>query len=108
MAADHRRACSTTRRPHAPDASAAGPAAVRRCAAVQRDCACVCVCFCVVVFFVFVFVLLFVFVFVFVLLCFLCLFFLAKILRDPGSNQGPPDLQSGALPTELSRKDRFC
>ena len=33
-------------------------------------------------------------------------FFSGKNLRDPGSNQGPPDLQSGALPTELSRKNR--
>jgi hypothetical protein len=24
--------------------------------------------------------------------------------RDPGSNQGPSDLQSDALPTELSRR----
>ena len=31
-------------------------------------------------------------------------FFCGQKLRDPGSNQGPPDLQSGALPTELSRK----
>jgi hypothetical protein len=27
----------------------------------------------------------------------------AKLCRDPGSNQGPLDLQSNALPTELSR-----
>ena len=27
----------------------------------------------------------------------------AKECRDPGSNWGPPDLQSDALPTELSR-----
>jgi hypothetical protein len=26
-----------------------------------------------------------------------------KRRRDPGSNRGPPDLQSSALPTELSR-----
>ncbi len=26
-----------------------------------------------------------------------------KICRDPGSNRGPLDLQSNALPTELSR-----
>ena len=26
-----------------------------------------------------------------------------KWCRDPGSNRGPPDLQSDALPTELSR-----
>jgi hypothetical protein len=26
-----------------------------------------------------------------------------KICRDPGSNRGPSDLQSNALPTELSR-----
>ena len=26
--------------------------------------------------------------------------------RDPGSNRGPPDLQSDALPTELSRRIR--
>ena len=26
-----------------------------------------------------------------------------KVCRDPGSNQGPSDLQSDALPTELSR-----
>ena len=25
--------------------------------------------------------------------------------RDPGSNRGPLDLQSNALPTELSRQD---
>ena len=25
--------------------------------------------------------------------------------RDPGSNQGPSDLQSDALPTELSRRN---
>ena len=43
------------------------------------------------------------------LLCYIYLFFSSpgKNLRDPGSNQGPPDLQSGALPTELSRKYRF-
>ena len=28
-----------------------------------------------------------------------------KICRDQGSNQGPSDLQSDALPTELSRLD---
>ncbi len=28
---------------------------------------------------------------------------LKKICRDPGSNRGPLDLQSNALPTELSR-----
>ena len=28
-------------------------------------------------------------------------------LLDRGSNQGPTDLQSGALPTELSRNIRF-
>ena len=27
-----------------------------------------------------------------------------KTCRDPGSNQGPSDLQSDALPTELSRR----
>jgi hypothetical protein len=27
-----------------------------------------------------------------------------KICRDPGSNRGPLDLQSNALPTELSRR----
>ena len=32
----------------------------------------------------------------------LCRFFFA-ICRDPGSNRGPSDLQSDALPTELSR-----
>ena len=26
--------------------------------------------------------------------------------RDPGSNRGPLDLQSNALPTELSRHDK--
>ena len=26
--------------------------------------------------------------------------------RDPGSNRGPLDLQSNALPTELSRQDK--
>ena len=26
-----------------------------------------------------------------------------KQCRDPGSNRGPPDLQSDALPTELTR-----
>ncbi len=26
-----------------------------------------------------------------------------KMCRDPGSNRGPLDLQSNALPTELSR-----
>ena len=29
-----------------------------------------------------------------------------KACRDPGSNRGPPDLQSDALPTELSRLDK--
>ena len=29
--------------------------------------------------------------------------FYLKKCRDPGSNQGPLDLQSNALPTELSR-----
>ena len=29
-----------------------------------------------------------------------------KNCRDPGLNQGPSDLQSDALPTELSR--RYC
>ena len=28
---------------------------------------------------------------------------MARICRDPGSNRGPSDLQSDALPTELSR-----
>ena len=28
--------------------------------------------------------------------------------RDPGSNRGPPDLQSDALPTELSRRYKSC
>ena len=27
--------------------------------------------------------------------------------RDPGSNRGPPDLQSDALPTELSRLEDY-
>ena len=32
-----------------------------------------------------------------------------QICRDPGSNWGPPDLQSDALPTELSRlMNYFC
>ena len=30
----------------------------------------------------------------------------SKTCRDPGSNQGPSDLQSNALPTELSRRMR--
>ena len=30
-------------------------------------------------------------------------FLRTKTCRDPGSNRGPPDLQSDALPTELSR-----
>jgi hypothetical protein len=30
---------------------------------------------------------------------------LSKYCRDPGSNRGPLDLQSNALPTELSRLD---
>ena len=29
----------------------------------------------------------------------------AETCRDPGSNRGPSDLQSDALPTELSRLD---
>ncbi len=32
---------------------------------------------------------------------------LQKICRDPGSNRGPPDLQSDALPTELSRRPNY-
>ena len=28
--------------------------------------------------------------------------------RDPGLNQGPSDLQSDALPTELSRRSEYC
>ena len=28
--------------------------------------------------------------------------------RDPGSNWGPPDLQSDALPTELSGLGEWC
>ena len=31
---------------------------------------------------------------------------LARACRDPGLNQGPSDLQSDALPTELSRLER--
>ena len=32
-----------------------------------------------------------------------------KVCRDQGSNQGPSDLQSDALPTELSRLDEiYC
>ena len=33
-----------------------------------------------------------------------CIAFATKKCRDPGSNRGPPDLQSDALPTELSRR----
>ena len=31
----------------------------------------------------------------------------AEKCRDPGSNRGPPDLQSDALPTELSRLEDY-
>ena len=31
-----------------------------------------------------------------------------KKCPDPGSNWGPPDLQSDALPTELSGLDEWC
>ena len=32
----------------------------------------------------------------------------SKTCRDQGSNQGPLDLQSNALPTELSRLVQLC
>ncbi|CAC12569.1 hypothetical protein [Thermoplasma acidophilum] len=31
-----------------------------------------------------------------------------EVCRGPGSNQRPPDLQSGALPTELPRLQKLC